>query len=569
MPSVPAPPDDKFGKLYAALGVELAPGTDDNRKASACPFPHCGGTKFYVNVRTGQYKCHSANKCGEQGNATTFLRWCYQQHLEATTDDHRRALKAKRGWSPQMQKEFGIAVDADRGEYLLPAFNEKGEVVNLLRYDPATNAKRTLPGLPLSLYGLNGLTSPPENRAQRTLLLCEGLTDLLAVHQQLTEAKTRSRFDLLAVPSAGVFRREWVKYLLVYPSVRVGFDNDKAGHDGQQRVVKEVRESKAAVRGLALMHWPKGTPDKRDLGDLVKNGVSVAGFTKEHCVPVAEERRITFVLGTDTKTETQEWLWQDRLPAGAMASLSGAAGTLKSTTAKDLVARGTAGLPMPRCGKDSALPPYDVVYFTAEDSASQVRDLVRLHNGDLSRLHIHDLTSGDEPVDLLDCLAEVEEYIRKHSARLVVIDPLNSFVGGDISTDAKARRTLSGKLNALARRTGACLLLIRNWGRADVGTGSQRSLGSHSTSDMSRCVMNTEELPRLDRDDDTEPRRFQLVWEKVSGAPQPDPLPYTVKNLSTGPTDRHLRRIVWAPPPPTPDQLAALAGRTATKRRAK
>ena len=62
-------------------------------------------------------------------------------------------------------------------------------------------------------------------------------------------------------------------------------------------------------------------------------------------------------------------------------------------------------------------------------------------------------------------------------ARRVVLDALNSFVGGDISTDSKARRSLSGRLQALARCTGACIIGIRNWGRSDGGSALQKALG--------------------------------------------------------------------------------------------
>src|SRR5262249_25665856 len=148
---------------------------------------------------------------------------------------------------------------------------------------------------------------------------------------------------------------------------------------------------------------------------------------------------------------------------------------------------------------ESAVAPFAVLYFTSEDSASQVSELVEIHKGVLTRLQIHDVASGTELIDLLECLEEVEAEINARQARLVIIDALNSFVGGDISSDAKARRSLSGRLHALARRSGACIIGIRNCGRIDAGTASQRALGAISLSHVARCAMNTAELPPLDR----------------------------------------------------------------------
>jgi hypothetical protein len=56
--------------------------------------------------------------------------------------------------------------------------------------------------------------------------------------------------------------------------------------------------------------------------------------------------------------------------------------------------------------------------------------------------------------------------------------------------------------------------------------------------------MNTLELPLIDHKNQSEPRRFRLEFEKVSDAPKPRPVPYTVENRSTGEANSHLRRIV-------------------------
>lgn len=541
-----------YTRIYTALGVEFGSTVGDERLASACPF--CGGAKFYVNATTGKYKCHSENKCGESGNLTTFLRHYHERCLEATTDDHRRMLRAKRGWSLQTQNKFRLAWDAERKRWVFPALNAKGEVVNVQWYDPATGEKRFLPGLPLPLFGLDLLPSSPEERAKQTAIICEGLTDLIDVHRQLTEAKTRGRYALFAVPSANVWKEGWGRFLEDFPSARLCYDNDDAGRKGQQRAAKLIGEACPLIK-LSLLNWPADYPEKCDLGDLVRgvelNGkrmrVSVAEFTRTNCVEVASgPKRLSFVRGTDVTPERAEWLWCDRLQRGVLASLSGQQGTGKSLLVKDIAARVTAGLPMPGASAP-LLPPADVLYLTAEDPGYQVCDLVKLHGGDLSRLHVFDIATTDDPADLLDRLPEMEGWIHQTSARLVILDPLNSFCGGDISSDAKARRTLSGKLNALARKTGATLLGIRNWGKADVGTGSQKVLGAASLSDVSRCVMSTVAVPPKPKGGADQLRCWRLEFEKVSGAPPPPPLTYRMEDESTGDADRHLRRVVWLP----------------------
>jgi hypothetical protein len=550
MPKIaPSPPDDpqRYRGLFELFGVSFSVNGSAQAHAAECPF--CGKSKFYLNLATGQYKCHSENTCGEQGNAYSFIRWVHRTCLEETTDDDYHRLKAKRGFPLQTLKRHQLAWNGLNDCWLIPYTSQKGEVLNLTRYDLRSGSKLSLPGLPLRLYGLHQLSAD----AARPLFVCEGAFDAIALDYHLTSNKTRTRYDVLAVPSANVFNKDWLQYL-DGRTVRLCLDNDKAGRAGQERIIKLVRDHKTVCKLFALA-WPEGCPEKCDLGDLIRDGMNVASFTREHCLKVAAgERRILFMRGNEIPEEEVEWMWEGHVPFRTFVSLSGQMGTHKSTIARDLAARGTAGLPMPNCEK--ATPPFSVLYFTSEDAAARVRDLVRIHDGELARLYVHDIASGGEPIDVLDCLEEIEAEINARQARLVVLDALNSFVGGDISSDAKARRTLSGRLQALARRTGACVIGIRNWGRADAGTASQKALGATSLSDVARCVMNTLELPPVEKGG---PRRFALEFEKVSDAPKPEPIAYDVLDRSTGAADSHLRKILWQWPVSREEAEAFLA----------
>jgi hypothetical protein len=529
----------QFQGLYELFGVELII-SGNNGRAPECPF--CGRDRFYVNVENGTYKCHSENNCGSQGNAYTFIRWWHREFLRSTTDEQYRRLTKDRGLPLQTLKRHELAWAEGMDCWLIPYKSPKGEVLNLLRYYP-NNKKWLLPGLPIYLYGVDQL-APEEERSSRTLFVVEGAWDAIALDQHLIAKKSRSRYDILAVHSANVFRKDWLKHFAGYKSVRLCLDNDKAGREGQDRIVKMAREEKIDCKIFALK-WPDVSPDKCDIRDLTRSAVNVVEFTKENCLKVtAGEGRILFLPGDAIPEEKVVWLWEGHIPFATFVSLSGLMGTHKSLIARFIAAMATAGKPMPHCQK--AVDPFTVLYFTSEDSAARVRDLVRIHSGDLTRLFVHDIISVSEPIDILDCLEEMEAEINARQARLVILDALNSFVGGDISSDAKARRTLSGRLQALARKTGACIIGIRNWGRMESGSASQKALGATSLSDVARCVMNTQELPPLDSNDKSAMRRFQLEFEKVSDAPKPKPLGYEVVNKSTGPADSHLRKIVWA-----------------------
>lgn len=530
--------DKNYHRFYKDLGITFDTTEGENVKADACPF--CSGTKFAFNNRTGTYQCLSVNKCGEKGNAYTFLRWFHQECLDATTDEQYRALKAKRGLPLQTLKRHKIAWCEELGCYLVPFVNEKGEAVNLLRYWPETGKRYLLSELPAQIFGRDQFSSD----SSRPVFLLEGHWDYLALDHHLRVNRSRDRYDLLAVPGANIFKDFWGKNLKGR-TVRVCFDNDKAGRDGQQRIVKIIREQKIDCQ-LLLLNWPDSYPEKCDIGDLVKEGENIVRWTQKNCHKIsASASTIKFVRGDQIPDKKSEWLWKKRIPLNDFVSLAGWRGDGKSTIAYDIAARATAGLPMPN--ETTALDPMGVMILTSEVDASKVRDIVRLHGGDLTRLWVHDIASTDDPVDVLENIPGFEQQIRELGIRVIIIDALNSFITGEINTDSKARRNVSGPLAAIARRTGCCIIGIRNWNNMSGVDAAHRALGATSLSDVSRCAMNTKCLEPLEKGG---PKRFRLEWERVSDANPNDhqPLPYAMKDLSTGDADSHHRVIVWGKP---------------------
>src|SRR5262249_34508277 len=161
------------------------------------------------------------------------------------------------------------------------------------------------------LYGLDTLGEA------KTLFVCEGAFDAISLDQHLRSNKTRDRYDILAAPSASTFKPAWLEHFKGR-TVRLVFDNDEAGKNGQERITTLSREHKTDCKLLAL-HWPDDTPEGcKDIDDLVAGGVSVVEFTREHCVKVGEpERRLVFVQGDTIPEEKTEWLWDLRIPFGS------------------------------------------------------------------------------------------------------------------------------------------------------------------------------------------------------------------------------------------------------------
>ncbi len=516
-------------KLFETLGCSF---TDSNSTEVVSECPRCFKEKFYLNKSTGQFDC---KVCGWQGNSYTFVSDVHASALETTTDKQYHELRDKRGLSLQTLKRHHLAyVD---GTWLLPFKSVKGSVQNLQMYDLESNFKRYLPSLPVRLYGLDQLKDAP------AIYLCEGPWDAIALDAQLRKLKTRMRYGLLAVPGANIFKREWSEYF-EGKTVYVLYDNDDAGRKGSEKVAKVLKDQKSRA-DVRILRWPDGFPEKHDIGDLIQDDVGITTFAKDHSTK-AERKRIKFHRASDIETKTVEWLWDGHIPFATFAAFSGEMGTAKSTIARDIAARATAGKPMPSGGKTTNS--FDVLYFTSEDSASTVVEIFKLAGGNPDRLHVYDmaLDDDDELIDILRELDEMEAAIKETGARLVILDALNSFIGGDVSTDSKARRSISGKLQKLAVRSGACIIGIQNWGRSDSEKSSHRAMGAKSLSDVARCVFNTKVVEIPERDGKPAETKRYLEFEKVSDAQLPKQLEYKVKDLSDGDDAKQShRRIQW------------------------
>jgi hypothetical protein len=159
-----------------------------------------------------------------------------------------------------------------------------------------------------------------------------------------------------------------------------------------------------------------------------------------------------------------EWLWHHRLALGKPALLEGDPDLKKSFLTLDLCARLSTGRAFP---DGSASPgPANAVILNDEDSVEDtVAVRLRTLDADLSRIFV--VCSQEQ--NLLDrfCLLaqldDLERLLVETDARLLVIDPVVSFVDEEInwSSDPSVRRLLR-PLARLAERRRCAVVLVRH-----------------------------------------------------------------------------------------------------------
>lgn len=230
----------------------------------------------------------------------------------------------------------------------------------------------------------------------------------------------------------------------------------------------------------------------------------------------------------DVAPRAVTWLWRDRIPAGRLSLLVGRPGEGKSFLVSDAAARISTGTPWP---DGSPCERGDVLLIAAEDDAADtIRPRLDAHYADVNRIHhMNSVRHADEDGNIREMLftlqnvADLEAALTKiPECRLVVIDPIGSFLGGrtDAHRDNEVRAVLA-PLAALAEKHGVAMLLILHTRKAAAQFADDAALGSRAFTGIARAVWH------LARDRNNKNRRL-LLPGKCNLSAQPTGLAFTI-----------------------------------------
>lgn len=194
--------------------------------------------------------------------------------------------------------------------------------------------------------------------------------------------------------------------------------------------------------------------------------------------------RAMLVRASEVTPRRVDWLWPGRIPFGMVTLLDGDPGLGKSTLTLDIVARVTRGDPMPDGGPWGT--PRNAIVVMLEDAVDvTIRPRLDAANADTSRVFIltgvradaEDPDSERPPVLPID-VGVLRDAVLEHGAKIVVIDPLMAYLGGDTDShkDQDIRRALT-PLARLAEDTGCAIVIVRHL-RKSGGPALYRGGGS-------------------------------------------------------------------------------------------
>lgn len=182
-----------------------------------------------------------------------------------------------------------------------------------------------------------------------------------------------------------------------------------------------------------------------------------------------EEPGLRLVKAGDVEMKRVRWLWFEKLAFGKLNLFCGNPDHGKSLVSLDVVARVTTGAAWPT-GPNN-LEPIEVLIVAAEDGLEDtIAPRLAAAKADLNKVHY--LKSVITPRDknanqyirqlrLDHDIAAMEACLQANpNIRLVVIDPVSSYLGSAKMMDEQAVRGVLNPLVALAEKLGVCVLTI-------------------------------------------------------------------------------------------------------------
>jgi archaellum biogenesis ATPase FlaH len=189
---------------------------------------------------------------------------------------------------------------------------------------------------------------------------------------------------------------------------------------------------------------------------------------------------------SDITSKKVDWLWYPYIAYGKICLVQGDPGEGKTTFVLNIASLLSNGIALPE-SYNEAETPKNIIYQSAEDGLEDtIKPRLQNAGADCSKIAFIDDT--DLPLTLND--NRLETAIRQCDAKLLVLDPIQAYIGIDAEMSrANDMRPLFKQLGKIAERTRCAIIIIGHMNKAASSKSLYRGLGSIDISAAARSIL--------------------------------------------------------------------------------
>ena len=204
-------------------------------------------------------------------------------------------------------------------------------------------------------------------------------------------------------------------------SIYIATDNDEAGNNAAEKLAELIPQEISVYRFLPqAKDWNEDLINERN--GLPTDDYVTIGVRK----PKYHTKSVPMICMNDVEQTEVDWLWYPYIPFGKLTIVQGNPGEGKTFFAMQLAAACTNKKFLPDM---EPFEPFNMIFQTAEDGLGDtVRSRLVSSGADLKRVLVIDDT--ENPLTLAD--DRIEKAIRENNAKLMIIDPLQAFLGANV-----------------------------------------------------------------------------------------------------------------------------------------
>jgi KaiC/GvpD/RAD55 family RecA-like ATPase len=225
-------------------------------------------------------------------------------------------------------------------------------------------------------------------------------------------------------------------------------------------------------------------------------------------MPIIKEN-VSLKYYSEVKGKKVDWLFYPYIPYGKITLIQGDPGEGKSSFILKIASELSIGGFIP----DGSIirKPVNVIYQCLEDSvADTIRPRLESYGADLGRIAF--ITDDNEPIISVD--EEIlTNAIETSGAKLLILDPIQSFLGEADINNARYVREYMNSLVSVADKTGCAVVMLGHLNKNENGKTIYRGLGSIDFAAVARSIIQIDRLS-----DDSNVRVIRHIKSSLTSA---------------------------------------------------